>query len=65
MLGLFAIGAMDSLDDVAPLIGATSEHRPDAAAAAVYARLAPIFAAIPRQLEAQYRAITAFQRDTG
>lgn len=65
MLGLFAIGAMRSLDEVAPLIGATCEHRPDPEAAAVYARLAPIFAAIPRQLAEQYRAITAFQQDAG
>jgi len=63
MLGLYAIGMMDSLDEVAPLIGATYTHEPDPAAAAVYARLAPIFAAIPRQLEEQYRAITAFQQD--
>jgi gluconokinase len=63
MLGLYAIGTLKSLDEVAPLIGATYTHSPDPAAAAVYARLAPIFAALPRQLEEQYRAITAFQRD--
>ena len=64
MLGLFALGELQSLEEVASLIGATHRHRPDPAAAAVYARLAPIFSALPRQLEAQYRAITAFQRDT-
>ncbi len=63
MLGLFALGEMASLDEVASLVGATYRHTPDAAAAAVYARLSPIFAAIPKQLEAQYRAITAFQSD--
>ena len=62
MLGLFALGDLKSLDEVAALVGATHRHRPDAQAAAAYARLAPIFAALPRQLEAQYRAITAFQR---
>ncbi len=64
MLGLFALGEMKSLDEVAALVGSTHRHRPDAKAAAVYARLAPIFAALPRQLEEQYRAITAFQRDS-
>ncbi len=63
MLGLFAIGAMRSLDEVAGLVGATHVHVPDPAAAAVYARLAPIFSALPRQLEDQYRAIAAFQSD--
>ncbi len=63
MLGLFAIGEMQSLDEVAALIGATHKHVPDPSAAAVYARLAPIFAALPHQLEAQYSAIAAFQRD--
>ena len=65
MLGLFALGEMKSLDEVAGLIGATHRHVPDPAAAAVYARLAPIFSALPRQLEAQYRAIADFQRDLG
>ena len=65
MLGLFALGELASLDEVAGMVGATHRHVPDADAARVYARLAPIFAAIPRQLEAQYAAITAFQRDTG
>ena len=65
MLGLFALGELKSLDAVADLVGATHRHQPDASAAAAYARLAPIFAALPRQLEAQYRAITAFQREVG
>lgn len=65
MLGLFAIGAMRSLDEVAGLVGATHVHAPDPSAAAVYARLAPIFGALPRQLEEQYRAIAAFQSDEG
>jgi gluconokinase len=65
MLGLYALGEMKSLDEVAALIGATHRHVPEAKAAAVYARLAPIFVSLPRQLEAQYRDIAAFQRDAG
>lgn len=63
MLGLFAVGELRSLEDVAPMIGDTYRHLPEPAAASVYARLAPIFTAIPVQLEAQYHAIAAFQRD--
>jgi len=63
MLGLYALGEIGSLDDVAALIGSTHRHVPDPRAAATYARLAPIFEALPRRLEAEYAAITAFQRD--
>ena len=62
MLGLHALGEIASLDEVASLVGATHRHRPDPACAKVYATLAPIYDAIPRQLEEQYRAISAFQR---
>lgn len=63
MLGLYALGELKSLDGVAKLVGATHRHAPDPAAAAVYARLSPIFDALPRQLAEQYRAIAAFQQD--
>lgn len=62
MLGLFALGKLKSLDEVTKLVGSTHRHVPDPASAAVYRRLAPLFSAIPRQLEAQYREITAFQQ---
>ncbi len=62
MLGLYAVGELASLDDVAALIGSTHRHAPDPRAASAYARLAPIFESLPRQLTAQYEAITAFQR---
>ena len=63
MLGLLAIGELASLEAVDDLIGATFEHRPEPAAAATYARLAPIYTELPRLLQAQYAAIAAFQRD--
>jgi gluconokinase len=62
MLGLFALGELKALEDVTKLVGATYRHSPAPACAAVYARLMPIFTALPRQLEEQYRAITAFQQ---
>jgi gluconokinase len=63
VLGLFALGEIAALEDVAGLIGATHRHRPDPDDAAIYRRLAPIFSALPRRLENEYRAIAAFQRD--
>ena len=65
MLGLFALGEIDSLDVVAKRIGATHRHLPDPTAAATYARLAPLFTAIPERLVAQYAAIAAFQSEAG
>ncbi len=62
MLGLYALGEIESLDDVAALVGSTHRHTPDARAAATYARLAPVFASLPLALTAQYAAIAAFQR---
>ena len=64
MLGLFALGELKALEDVTRLVGATHQHKPDAASVAVYDRLKPIFLALPRQLEEQYRAITAFQQES-
>ncbi len=63
MMGLHALGELASLDEVAGLVGATFRHVPEPASAAVYARLMPIFEAVPRQLTEQYRAIAAFQKD--
>ncbi len=63
MLGLYALGELQALEDVTKLVGATHRHAPDPACVAVYQRLLPIFIALPRQLEEQYRAITAFQQD--
>ncbi len=65
VLGLYALGRIDSLDAVAPMVGATHRHRPDARAAAVYARLRPIFTAMPARLRDEYRLLAEFQRDGG
>ena len=63
MLGLHAMGRLKHLANVTKLIGATFRHEPVAANVAAYAKLMPIFEALPRRLEEQYRAIAAFQRD--
>ncbi len=63
MLGLVAVGELDSLDAIAARVGTTHRHVPDATAVARYARLLPIFAALPERLKAQYAALAAFQRE--
>ena len=63
VLGLYALGRIDSLDAVRPMVGATHRHSPIAKNVALYERLLPIYEAIPARLEEQYRQITAFQQD--
>jgi gluconokinase len=63
VLGLYALGRVDSLDVVAGMVGATHRHAPIPGNVAVYQRLLPIFLALPAKLEPEYRAIAAFQRE--
>ncbi|MFC5473241.1 gluconokinase [Paraherbaspirillum soli] len=62
VLGLYALGRIASLEAVAEMVGATHQHLPDPDNVALYARLWPIYAAIPKQLEQQYRELAQFQR---
>lgn len=61
VLGLHALGMVASLDVVATMVGATHRHVPIPENAAVYARLRPIFMAIPRKLEQEYQLLAQFQ----
>ena len=63
VLGLYALGRVDSLDVVGDMVGATHRHIPVAKNVAVYQRLLPIFTALPVQLETQYRQIAQFQQE--
>jgi gluconokinase len=62
VLGLYALGRVDSLDVVGTMVGATHRHSPIPKNVALYRQLMPIFLALPVQLEAQYRQIAEFQR---
>ncbi|MES2103453.1 MAG: gluconokinase [Pseudomonadota bacterium] len=62
VLGLFALGKIGSLEAISGMVGATHRHMPIAENVAVYARLRPIFLAIPRKLEQEYQALAEFQR---
>ncbi len=45
LLGMPAIGMLDSLDRAAEIVAVTDEERPDPAAAETYARARPVFEA--------------------
>ena len=62
VLGLYALGHVDSLDVISGMVGATHQHIPIKQNVAVYAQLLPIFLAIPTKLEEEYRKIAAFQK---
>ena len=63
VLGLYALGRVDSLNIIADMVGATHRHAPIAGNVAIYSRLLPIYLSIPTKLEAEYQAIAAFQRE--
>ena len=63
VLGLYALGRVDSLNVIAEMVGATHRHAPMAGNVAIYQRLLPIYLSIPAKLEQEYRAIAAFQRE--
>lgn len=63
VLGLRALGRIDSLQAVAAMVGSTHAHQPDPQASAVYRRLCPVFAELPARMGPTYRALAEFQRD--
>lgn len=62
ILGLYALGKIDSFDVVKEMIGGTHEHTPRQDHAAIYKELLPIYIRISRKLEEDYEAIARFQR---
>ncbi|AIY44140.1 Gluconokinase [Collimonas arenae] len=64
VLGLYGLGKIDSLDAIGGMVGATHRHLPNPENVALYRRLWPIYEAIPKLLEQQYRELSQFQRET-
>ncbi|KAA0546287.1 gluconokinase [Bacillus sp. BGMRC 2118] len=62
ILGLFALGKIDSFDVVSDMIGSTYKHSPVEEAAKEYRQLVPIFINVSRTLEANYTQIARYQR---
>jgi gluconokinase len=62
VLGLYALGHVDSLDVVASMVGATHRHTPNPTNVVIYRKLLPIFLSLPSKLAEEYRAIAEFQQ---
>nr|WP_068778740.1 gluconokinase [Paenibacillus sp. GM2] len=63
VLGLYALGRIDSFNHVSTMIGETYEHTPNRDNSAIYKELLPIYIRISRKLEEDYQAIADFQRN--
>jgi gluconokinase len=59
LLGMTALGMIDSLDRAAELVTVTDTQEPDAAEADLYARLLPVFDATSEAASAQFDALAA------
>lgn len=62
VLGWYALGEVEDLSVVKEFVGATHEHKPDPAAAAVYRDLFPLFIRCSRLFTEEYEAIADFQQ---
>ncbi|GJM75975.1 hypothetical protein HMSSN036_81910 [Paenibacillus macerans] len=62
VLGLYALGEIDSFDIVKSMVGGTYMHSPNAKHTAVYKQILPIYIRISRKLEEEYEAIAKLQR---
>ncbi|MFT9847172.1 gluconokinase [Aneurinibacillus sp. REN35] len=62
VLGMYALGEVDTLNVAAEMVGATHHHVPNPEHAGIYRELLPIYLRIMRKLEDEYESIAAFQR---
>jgi gluconokinase len=58
LLGMEALGLVESIDVAADLVAIDKEVQPDSGAAGVYAELLPVFDELYEQLEPAFRALT-------
>ncbi|WP_132746271.1 gluconokinase [Scopulibacillus darangshiensis] len=62
VLGMYAVGTIESLDVVQHMVGATYKHQPNPENVKIYEELMPIFLSISRKLGIDYDRIAAFQK---
>lgn len=62
VLGLYALGEIESLDEVEGMVGETNELVPIEENVKVYEELMSIYLSVSRQLEGDYKRIADFQR---
>ncbi|MCR2804567.1 gluconokinase [Paenibacillus sp. SCIV0701] len=63
VLGMYGQGEISSLSEVKKMVGGIHAHRPNREATEAYRKLLRIFIRLPRLLEDEYEAISAFQRE--
>jgi gluconokinase len=64
LLGMKALGAVDSLDVANRMTKISTRHQPDEDSARVYGELTKIFTRLYERLEPEFAAISRFQRST-
>ncbi|RHW40358.1 gluconokinase [Neobacillus notoginsengisoli] len=62
ILGLYALGKIDSFEIVSEMIGSTHLHTPNDEAVKEYRKLLPIFINLSRVLKSEYTEIAKYQR---
>lgn len=62
VLGLYALGRIDSLHQVASMVGMQHVHEPLAENAQAYEKLLPIYLSLESKFKDEYRQIAEFQR---
>ena len=63
VLGLYAIGQVDSLQAVSRMVGTTHRHAPIPEHAKIYRKLLPVFLDLPAKLSKEYTTISTFQNE--
>ncbi|WEG11949.1 gluconokinase [Pullulanibacillus sp. KACC 23026] len=64
ILGLYALGKVDTLTVVSDMVGDTHRHHPIPENVAIYQELVPIYLSLYRKLDDEYSRISEFQRKT-
>ncbi|WP_125702970.1 gluconokinase [Lacticaseibacillus daqingensis] len=62
VVGMKALGLVDSLDAVGAMVGTTHVHHPDTSTFPTYRTLLPIWIRLGREMAGEYQALAEFQR---
>ncbi|MRX72582.1 gluconokinase [Bacillus lacus] len=63
VLGLYARGEMEKLEDVTSLVGSVHTHQPNKEAAATYQKVAPLYIRLSRMFSEEYEEIAKLQKE--
>ncbi|PPA69987.1 gluconokinase [Jeotgalibacillus proteolyticus] len=63
VLGLYARGEMEKLEDVSRLVGSVHTHQPNKEAAAVYQQVVPMFIRLSRMFSQEFENIAKLQKE--